>query len=71
MAKVGVFAFIKEHWKAYLVGAAIAVVLGLGLAYFLGVKWSTPEDVRAEHVASERNEDSDSGFNLTGGSVEF
>ena len=42
------FAFIRKHWVAYLIGAAVAVALGFGVSYVLGVKWSTPEDVRAE-----------------------
>lgn len=42
------FAFIRKHWIAYLVGAGIAVALGFGVSYVLGIKWSTPEDVRAE-----------------------
>ena len=42
------FAFIRKHWVAYLIGAATAVALGFGVSYVLGVKWSTPEDVRAE-----------------------
>ena len=56
------FAFIRKHWVAYLIGAAVAVVLGFGVSYVLGVKWSTPEDVRAERQeayaedAAERNE---------------
>lgn len=60
------FAFIRKHWAAYLIGAGIAVALGLGVSYFLGVKWSTPEDVRAERQeayaedARERNDMADS-----------
>lgn len=56
------FAFIRKHWVAYLIGAAFAAALGLGVSYILGVKWSTPEDVRAERQeayaedAEERNE---------------
>lgn len=67
MTKGGVFSYIRDHWVAYLIGAAIAVILGLGLAYFLGVKWSTPESARAEHVASEQSGNLDSSV----GSVEF
>lgn len=37
------FSFIKRHWIAYLVGAAVAVALGFGLSYFVGVAGSTPE----------------------------
>lgn len=48
------FAFIQRHWLAYIIGAAIAVLIGLGASYFLGVKWSTPADVRAAHVEAEQ-----------------
>ncbi len=48
--------FIKEHWVQYLIGATVAVLLGLGLASFLGSIWSTPESVRAERVAAEQQE---------------
>lgn len=56
MARQGVFAYIKSHWVAYLIGAAAAIVLGFGLAYFLGMKWSTPDEVREERITAE-NED--------------
>lgn len=46
--------FIKEHWIQYLVGATIAVLLGLGLSFYLGNKWSTPASVRAERVEAEQ-----------------
>lgn len=49
--------FIREHWIAYLIGAAIAVVLGLGGAYVLGIKWSTPAEVRAQRIEEERERD--------------
>ena len=44
------FRYIKEHWVQYLIGATIAVLLGLGLSYYLGEKWSTPDSVRAERA---------------------
>ena len=31
------FAFIRKHWVAYLIGAATAVALGFGVSYVLGV----------------------------------
>lgn len=40
--------YIKEHWVQYLIGATIAALLGLGLSYYLGEKWSTPDSVRAQ-----------------------
>lgn len=46
--------FIKEHWVQYLIGATVAVLLGLGLSFFLGSIWSTPESVRAERVEAEQ-----------------
>lgn len=44
------FRYIKEHWVQYLIGATIAVLLGLGLSYYLGGKWSTPDSVRAQRA---------------------
>ena len=44
------FRYIKEHWVQYLIGATIAVLLGLGLTYYLGEKWSTPDSVRAQRA---------------------
>lgn len=46
--------FIKEHWVQYLIGATIAALLGLGLSFYLGERWSTPASVRAERVEAER-----------------
>nr|WP_239464464.1 hypothetical protein [Collinsella tanakaei] len=51
-----VFSFIRRHWVLYLVGIVIAVALGLGLAYFVGIKGSTPESVHAAEVAAESGE---------------
>lgn len=48
------FEFIKEHWVQYLIGATVAVLLGLGLSFYLGSKWSTPASVRAERVEAEQ-----------------
>lgn len=44
------FRYIKEHWVQYLIGATIAILLGLGLSYYLGEKWSTPDSVRAQRA---------------------
>lgn len=44
------FRYIKEHWVQYLIGATVAVLLGLGLSYYLGEKWSTPDSVRAQRA---------------------
>ena len=35
-------------------GATVAVLLGLGLSFFLGGMWSTPESIRAERVEAEQ-----------------
>ena len=46
--------FIRRHWVAYAVGAALALLLGFGAAWFVGVKCSTPEDIRAERTKAEQ-----------------
>ena len=38
------FSFIKKHWLVYIIGAALAVALGFGAAYVVGVIGSTPDD---------------------------
>ena len=48
------FSFIRRHWVAYLIAAAVALALGFGLAYFVGVKGSLPADVKAERIAAEK-----------------
>lgn len=48
------FRYIKEHWVQYLIGATIAVLLGLGLSYYLGEKWSTPDSVRAQRAEEKQ-----------------
>lgn len=47
--------FIKKHWIAYLVGATLAVALGFGASYLLGVKWSTPPEIRAQRIEAEES----------------
>lgn len=49
-------AFIKRHWVAYVAGIIIALLLGFGLSYVLGQKWSTPESVRAAREAKHERE---------------
>lgn len=51
------FAFIQKHWVAYLVGAAVAVALGFGASYVLGIKWSTPPEVRAERLEEQEKDE--------------
>ena len=46
--------FIRRHWVAYAVGAALALLLGFGAAWFVGVKCSTLEDIRAERIKAEQ-----------------
>lgn len=52
------FSFIRKHWVAYLIGIVIAIALGLGLAYFVGVKGSTPESIHVDEVAQETEDSS-------------
>lgn len=49
--------FIKEHWIQYLVGVTVAALIGLGLSFYLGEKWSTPESVRAERAAERQQQE--------------
>lgn len=61
--------YIREHWIQYLVGATIAALLGLGLSFYLGEKWSTPESVRAQRVEEEQSQlDGVDGEDTTEGS---
>ena len=50
------FTFIKRHWVAYLVGALIALALGFGVAYAVGVIGSTPEVTRIEQTEAEQED---------------
>ena len=45
--------FFKQHWLAYLIAAAVAIVIGLGGAYVVGVWGSTPEDTAEEQASEE------------------
>lgn len=49
-------AFLRRHWLIYLIGAAVAVALGLGASYVVGVIGSTPESVREDQVESEEQQ---------------
>lgn len=51
------FSFIRKHWAAYLIGAAVAVALGFGASYVLGIKWSTPPEVRAERLEEQEKDE--------------
>lgn len=49
------FSYIKRHWPVYLILALIAIVLGFGTAYIVGVKGSTPESTISEEVEHEQS----------------
>lgn len=49
------FRYIKQHWVRYLILTLMAVALGLGAAYFVGVKGSTPASTMTEEVENERS----------------
>ena len=60
--------FIREHWIVYLIGLIVAVALGIGASYAVGVIGSTPESVHSQEVAAEQEAASESA-NETGGSA--
>lgn len=47
------FRYIRDHWLVYLIGLVVAIALGLGAAYVVGVVGSTPSSVREERIESE------------------
>lgn len=49
------FSYIKRHWPIYLILTLIAVALGFGAAYVVGVKGSTPETTMNEEVEQEQS----------------
>lgn len=49
------FSYIKRHWPVYLILALIAIALGFGAAYVVGVKGSTPETTMNEEVEHEQS----------------
>lgn len=49
------FSFIKRHWPVYLILTLIAVALGFGAAYIVGVKGSTPASAISEEVEQEQS----------------
>lgn len=53
------FSFIKRHWPVYLILTLIAVALGFGAAYIVGVKGSTPASAISEEVEQEQNTGAD------------
>jgi len=54
-----VFSFIKRHWPVYLILTLIAVALGFGAAYIVGVKGSTPASAISEEVEQEQSTGAD------------
>lgn len=53
------FSFIKRHWPVYLILILIAVALGFGAAYIVGVKGSTPASAISEEVEQEQSTGAD------------
>lgn len=53
------FSFIKRHWPVYLILTLIAVALGFGSAYIVGVKGSTPASAISEEVEQEQSTGAD------------
>ena len=49
------FSYIKRHWPIYLILTLIAVALGFGAAYIVGVKGSTPESTISAEVQKEQS----------------
>ncbi len=47
--------YLRRHWLLYLILTALAIALGLGASYVVGVIGSTPDSVREERVASEED----------------
>lgn len=47
------FSYIKRHWPVYVVLFLIAIAMGLGAAYIVGAKGSTPRSTMSEEVEQE------------------
>ena len=45
--------FVKRHWKAYLVGAIIALTIGFAAAYMVYSVGTTPEEPTAQTTSQE------------------
>ena len=48
------FSYIKRHWPVYVVLFLIAIAMGLGAAYIVGAKGSTPRSTMSEEVEQEQ-----------------
>ncbi len=53
------FSYIRRHWVVYLILFLTAIAVGLGAAYVVGVKGSTPASTLAEEVQSEQSDGTD------------
>ena len=62
------FGFIKRHWVAYLIGATVAIALGLAAAYMVYQVGTTPAStqVTATNDAAPTSTDAD-GMNALEG----
>lgn len=49
------FSYIKRHWPVYVVLFLIAIAMGLGAAYIVGAKGSTPSSMMSEEVEQEQS----------------
>lgn len=49
------FSYIKRHWPVYVVLFLIAIAMGLGAAYIVGAKGSTPMSTMSEEVEQEQS----------------
>lgn len=57
----GMIDFVRRHWVAYLIAAVVAVVIGFGASYVVGVLGSTPEDAHVEASADGAAADASQG----------
>ena len=49
------FSYIKRHWPVYVVLFLIAIAMGLGAAYIVGAKGSTPRSTMSDEVEPEQS----------------
>ena len=45
------FSYIKRHWPVYLILALIAIALGVGAAYIVGVKVEHEQSLGADGIS--------------------
>lgn len=46
--------YIREHWLVYLIGAGVAIALGLSASVVVGIWGTTPASMHEEEVAVEQ-----------------